>query len=187
MIAITGKSGAGKTYYSTKLRKLGYKVFIGDEFNNIIYSFNNEGYNLVKNHISGTLVNEKGVDKPKLVAWILEDFKNNLEKLKNLIEPLHFEHLKKNKYDFAELALITKESNFRDLFLEIIFLNISENKRKKNLIEKRKISLEQYLNINKKIADHSEGKHFFNIKFEIDSVKEEDVLNYLINKSKNSN
>lgn len=176
MVAITGKSGSGKTYFISLLKNKNYKVFIGDEYNKKIYSKNQKGYKILKEKIGLKVLDQFGVDMKKLRKWLSEDFDNNLSKLRLWIEPLHLEHLKKNKYDFAELAIIEKQSPFADLFSDIVFLKISEIKRKANLIGKRKMSLLHFEKINKKIAANNEGKHFFTICIDVEKINKEKTL-----------
>ncbi|WP_029608675.1 dephospho-CoA kinase [Mycoplasma simbae] len=149
MIAIIGKIGVGKT---TFLKNCGIEleqIFFADVFVAQNYEKNGLFYEPIKQKIGEFLIDENGVSKPKILAWLSQNTENIL-KLEKLIYPIIYEHLKSNEYKLAEMpVLVNKNVNFLPLISGVLCLSTSDEIRVKNL-QKRNVDKATLKQLDKK-------------------------------------
>ncbi len=133
-ICVTGKMGSGKTTFINVLRKTNTKVFVVDEYVNEIYQAKKKGYKAIVKNFGINYVDDKSVDKKKLLNLILSD-KIKLELLENTINPLIYKRIKKisnKELIFIELGTYIKfENYFKDLFDKVLLIRSKNNKENK--------------------------------------------------------
>lgn len=143
VVAITGGIATGKSTATTYLRKKGFVVIDSDEIVGRLYQDSD-----VLNLIAKTFKMETPIDKAKLANIIFHD-KKQRKKLENILHPLVFEEISKQKklnhehILFLDIPLLF-ESNYTE-FDESILIDTTEALQLKRLMLRNKYTQEEAL------------------------------------------
>ncbi|VEU58942.1 dephospho-CoA kinase [Mycoplasmopsis gallinacea] len=107
-IAIVGKICSGKTTFLNVAKKLGYKVFIADQFINDLYIHSPNFLRIIKEKFGDFVIENNAVSKDKIKQLISLD-KSVLTFLESVINDFIKEEFEKNDYDFAELPILKND------------------------------------------------------------------------------
>ncbi|WP_426460921.1 dephospho-CoA kinase [Mycoplasma hafezii] len=129
MIAVVGKICAGKTFVLKELEQEGYSVFYADEYVNNLYEKNTTFLSDAKNMLPTICFENNQLNKAKLKEAISQG-KIELSTLEQLVFRYLENHLKKNKYDFAEIPILYKtRCEFIQIFQKIVAINTNSSLR----------------------------------------------------------
>lgn len=107
-IAIVGKICSGKTTFLNVAKKLGYKVFIADQFINDLYTNSPNFLRTIEEKFGDFVIENNAVSKEKIKQLISLD-QSVLTFLESVINDFIKEELEKNDYDFAELPILKND------------------------------------------------------------------------------
>lgn len=107
-IAIVGKICSGKTTFLNVAKKLGYKVFIADQFINDLYIHSPNFLRTIQEKFGDFVIENNAVSKDKIKQLIRLD-QSVLTFLESVINDFIEEEFEKNDYDFAELPILKND------------------------------------------------------------------------------
>ncbi|QIW62292.1 dephospho-CoA kinase [Mycoplasmopsis gallinacea] len=107
-IAIVGQICSGKTTFLNVAKKLGYKVFIADQFINDLYTHSPNFLRIIQEKFGDFVIENNSVLKEKIKQLISLD-QSVLTFLESVINDFIKEEFEKNDYDFAELPILKND------------------------------------------------------------------------------
>lgn len=160
MVAIIGEIASGKTFFINKLKEMGYKIFIADEYVNYLYQNNDELKKKFIEVFGEEVVQNNKISKEFLKQKINENFET-IYLIENLVFPYIFSHLEHEKYDFAEIpVLVSKNTNFLTFFDKVI--NVVSSPQKIQIQrEKRNVDNSFFKTLNSKNNDFFHENQLF--------------------------
>lgn len=149
VIAITGPIGSGKSEVLRLFEKHGYKTLSADLITHNLYK-EKSVQNEIKKFIPTLIIRDKEIDRDYLREYLLENpnKKKRLEKyVHSLVSDYIINEIKHSKQNIAMEVPLLFESHLDDFADEIIYVDASDEVRRKRLIKRDK-NYKESLNIN---------------------------------------
>jgi UDP-N-acetylmuramate dehydrogenase len=135
MIAITGLIGSGKSFISSIIEEMGFKVLDADSLAHKLYRENAELREKIREKFGDEAITESGINKKYIADLVFNDAKK-LELLESIVHPIVIKEIEKINPPYVESAILYKLPEFAKKMEEIWVVEADESVRRERLLKK---------------------------------------------------